>query len=190
MKATNNHNEPWLDSFSQKLQDYEEPLPSHSWEQMEARLQGEILRPEKQKSRFHLKPWMGVAAALVVAVFSLYFFTQKQEVLTSQGKAVKSSLAALADKPSLSLPVNVTSLFCEDETCYYLDHNMVDRARIYAVNEGGIALFTAKRDGFELAGQEGLDSALQASLLQSLNNHRQLFLQSVASIFRKSREIN
>jgi hypothetical protein len=66
---------------------------------------------------------------------------------------------------------------------------MVGNARIYAVSEDGIALFTAKRDGFELEGQKGIDSALQASLLKTLNDHRQVFMQSLSDIFRHRVEV-
>ena len=45
MKALENQ-ESWLERFGQKLNDYEEPLPTGSWEQLEARLPKAVLRTE------------------------------------------------------------------------------------------------------------------------------------------------
>ena len=188
MKATEKQ-EPWLERFSQKLDDYEEPLPVGSWEQLEARLPKAVLRPQRQGREQALKRWLGMAAAVLIAVFSLYFLTKNLNTNDTLKGSKNTSMVALADQSSLSLPMNVTNLFCEGPACYYLDHNMVGNARIYAVSEEGIALFTAKRDGFELEGQKGLDATLQTALLQTLNDHRQQFMQSLSAIFRHQGEL-
>lgn len=187
MRAKENQ-EPWL-HFRDKLDDYEEVLPQASWEQLEARLPQAVLRPKQQGREQTLKRWLGLTAAIAVTVFSLYFLTKNMKEESALHGSMNTSMVALADQSSLSLPINVTNLFCEGPACYYLDHNMVGNARIYAVSEDGIALFTAKRDGFELEGQKGIDSALQASLLKTLNDHRQVFMQSLSDIFRHRVEV-
>ena len=187
MKAKENQ-EPWL-QFRDKLDDYEELLPEGSWEQLEACLPHAVLRPKQQGREQTLKRWLGLAAAMLVTVVSLYFLTKNLNAEDPLNGTMNTSVVALADQSSLSLPVNVTNLFCEGPACYYLDHNMVGNARIYAVSEDGIALFTAKRDGFELEGQKGIDSALQASLLKTLNDHRQVFMQSLSDIFRHRADV-
>ena len=189
MKALENQ-EPWLERFGQKLNDYEEPLPTGSWEQLEARLPTAVLRTEQKGRTRAVKRWLSIAAALLVAVTSLYLLTKKQEAATPLNSSMNASVITLSDQNTLSLPMNVTNLFCEGSTCYYLDRNLVDRARIYAVNDGGIALFLANRNGFELEGQTGMDTALQASLLKTLNDHRQVFLQSLSAIFHKGETMN
>ncbi len=189
MKAIENK-EPWLERFGQKLHDYEEPLPTGSWEQLEARLPKTVLQSERQGRARAVKRWLSVAAALLVAVTSLYLLTKKQEAVNPLNNSMNASMVTLSDQSSLSLPLNVTNLFCEGSTCYYLDRNLVDHARIYAVSDEGIALFLANRNGFELKGQSGMDSALQANVLKTLNDHRQVFLQSLSAIFRQSGHVN
>lgn len=189
MKALENQ-EPWLERFEQKLHDYEEPLPTGSWEQLEARLPKTVLRTGHQGRVRAVSRWLSVAAALLVAVTSLYLLTKKQEAASPLNSSMNASVITLSDQSSLTLPLNATNLFCEGSTCYYLDRNLVDHARIYAVSDDGIALFLANRNGFELEGQSGMDSALQASLLKTLNDHRQVFLQSLSAIFRQGEHRN
>jgi len=185
MKTTDNI-DPWMQRFSQKLDDYEEPLPPQSWEKLESRLPHTVLRARKTSP---LRRWIGIAAALLVAVGSLYFLTQKQKAVNSMS-STNASIAKLADQSSLSLPSNAASLFCDGPACYYLDKNMVNGARIYAVSDDGIAVITAGREGFQLASQNGMDAALQASVLQTLTDHKQAFMQSLSAIFRHSNPVN
>ena len=61
-----NKNEPWLEKFKEKVDNYTEPTPALGWEQLEKGLNSPKVIPMFSKKR----PWAYAAAAAILAALS------------------------------------------------------------------------------------------------------------------------
>ena len=61
-----NKNEPWLEKFKEKVDNYTEPTPAFGWEQLEKELNSPKVIPMFSKKR----PWAYAAAAAILAALS------------------------------------------------------------------------------------------------------------------------
>jgi len=158
--------EKWLEKVGEKLNNYSEPLPTDSWEQMQARLDKAIIKTRNEDER-SLNRWLGVAAFLLIAVSCVYFLTQKEPVIKNLPSSSQVSIAALANQ-ALDFPQERVELFDYQDARFSVSSNTSKSGQIFVEHNDRKAIYRWRDGEPQLVVQHGFSKAQLNSFVHML----------------------